>query len=138
MLFRMKSWGAFAVACLFVGCTGAATPLVVGHPVAEAPHRSNEAAATPSGSTRLESAHRIDDVGTWERLISRPESQIVARTEVVKFLVDLEDERRLWFIDTQAWDIHYYFARDRLSTPEHPVVNHGRFNDVEYQIGSVV
>ncbi|MCB9596517.1 MAG: hypothetical protein H6719_27585 [Sandaracinaceae bacterium] len=104
--------------------------------------------ATPPGPTevvtfrdeapdRLVSAHRIDDADTWSRLASRPENQVVARTEIVKFVIDLRDERRIWFFDTDRWDIHYYFARDNLSTERNPVLGgyegHRRFNEVEYR-----
>jgi hypothetical protein len=94
---------------------------------------------------RLESAHEIRDASTWRRLCARPTSSTVARTEVVKFLVDLQDERRIWFVDTERWDIHYFFARDRLSSVGHTVEGHGDFNVQEYrredrrfEMGSVV
>ena len=57
----------------------------------------------------------------------------VARTEVVKFLLDLEDERAVWFIDTERYEIHYFFARDHLSSSEHPVEDHAAFNVREYR-----
>lgn len=82
---------------------------------------------------RLESAHTIPDRETWLRLAARPASSITARTEVVKFLVDLENDRTVWFIDTERWDIHYFFARDRLNSREHPVEDHGAFNEREYR-----
>ncbi len=82
---------------------------------------------------RLESAHTIPDRETWLRLAARPADSITARTEVVKFLVDLENDRTVWFIDTERWDIHYFFARDRLNSREHPVEDHGTFNEREYR-----
>lgn len=95
--------------------------------------------------SRLDSAHEIPDAQTWRRLCARPTSSTVSRTEVVKFLVDLDDERRIWFIDTEHWDIHYFFARDRLASVGHPVEDHGAFNTREYrrderrfEMGSVV
>lgn len=86
-----------------------------------------------SSLPRLESAHTIPDRETWLRLAARPTSSVTARTEVVKFLVDLETGRTVWFIDTERWDIHYFFARDRLSTRDHPVESHGAFNEREYR-----
>lgn len=82
---------------------------------------------------RLESAHTIPDEETWQRLAARPASSITARTEVVKFLVDLDGGRTIWFIDTERWDIHYFFARDRLSTDAHAVEDHATFNEREYR-----
>lgn len=108
-------------------------------------HRSNggrggggEAPDDETGSVltsveRLESAHTIPDRETWLRLAARPASSITARTEVVKFLVDLENDRTIWFIDTERWDIHYFFARDRLNSREHPLENHETFNEREYR-----
>lgn len=87
--------------------------------------------------TRIAFTHRIEDVATWQRLAARPENQVVARTEVVKFLIDVTDDRQLWFVDTTRWDIHYQFARQFLSTSAHPVLGgyegHLRFNQVEYR-----
>lgn len=81
---------------------------------------------------RPETLHRLEDPDDWASLCARPETSTTAATEVVKFLVDLEDDRRLWFVDTQRWDVHYAFARDRLSTFRHPVGSHASFNDREY------
>ncbi|WP_157070388.1 PEP/pyruvate-binding domain-containing protein [Sandaracinus amylolyticus] len=96
---------------------------------------SDGAQSTAEG--RLESAHRIDDASTWARLAARPASSAVARTEVVKFLVDVAEGRTVWFIDTQRWGIHYEFARDHLSTEQHPVgrqpADHQMFNVREYR-----
>lgn len=103
----------------------------------------------PTNEDRLLSAHAIESPETWARLASRPENQVVARTEVVKFLIDLTDERRLWFVDTERYPIHYRFARDHLSTEAHPVGSswrdHEQFNEREYRhpdrrfvMGSVV
>lgn len=86
---------------------------------------------------RLAFAHRIDDAATWSRLAARPLNQTVARTEVVKFLIDLEDDRRLWLTDTERYDIHYFFAREFLSTEAHPIgrsnEDWGRFNIEQYR-----
>lgn len=86
---------------------------------------------------RLAHARRIDDEQVFHQLAARPENQVVARTEVVKFLIDLQDERRIWFIDTTRWDVHYQFAREFLSTDERPVEGgyegHRRFNRFEYR-----
>jgi len=91
----------------------------------------------PEMPERLAFAHEVRDEDTLHHLAARPENQVVARTEVVKFLIDLADERRLWFIDTERWDIHYRFAHDQLSTEAHPIQGgyegHRRFNEVQYR-----
>ncbi|MDQ5980955.1 MAG: rifampicin phosphotransferase [Verrucomicrobiota bacterium] len=87
----------------------------------------------PEKIKRLDSAHRIPDEATWHRLAARTESSAFARTEVVKFLVDLESRRRLWFTDTERYPYHYYFAAERLSGPGRPVKEHDLFNTFEYR-----
>jgi hypothetical protein len=88
---------------------------------------------------RLPHAHRIDDEATWQSLCARPRNHVVARTEIVKFLIDLRGERRLWFVDTERWEIHYEFARDQLNllppgyTAEQNRVAHEEFNVREYR-----
>ncbi|HEY8994336.1 MAG TPA: PEP/pyruvate-binding domain-containing protein, partial [Lacunisphaera sp.] len=98
-----------------------------------------------AASQRLNSAHGIPDAATWHRLAARPASSAVARTEVVKFLVDLEDRRTLWFTDTERFPYHYYFARDWLSHSGRQVEEHDLFNAFEYhdphrrfELGSIV
>ncbi len=77
-------------------------------------------------------AHRIDDAETWRRLAARPENEVFARTEVVKFLIDLADARRLWLVQTERFPIHYEFARRFLSGPA-PIESHAAFNVREYR-----
>jgi len=77
--------------------------------------------------------HRIDDLHGWSLLAARPEGAVFARTEVVKFLIDLEDERKVYFTQTARWEIHYDFAREFLHSAERPVESHGAFNVREYR-----
>jgi hypothetical protein len=56
---------------------------------------------TPTALSRLESAHAIPDAETWSRLAARPATATVSRTEVVKFLLDTQHERTIWFVDTE-------------------------------------
>ena len=88
---------------------------------------------------------RIDDETAWRVLAARPDNATFARTEVVKVLIDLEDARALYFVNTRRFEIHYYFARDRLSTPGREVESHAAFNVREYRrddrrfvLGSIV
>lgn len=87
----------------------------------------------PDRVKRLDSAHAIADEATWHRLAARTATATFARTEAVKFLVDLESHRRLWFLDTERYPYHFYFARDRLSWPGRPIMDHELFNQFEYQ-----
>jgi hypothetical protein len=103
------------------------------------------AADSATVATRLESAHAIRDPATWARLAARPASSATARTEVVKFVLDRDTGRTLWFVDTERWSYHYAFARDRLWTLLHPVADHETFNRREYrtadrrfEMGSIV
>lgn len=116
-------WPAFALVML-VSCS----PLGAGlDPV---PGRSLRAAPDVP---RLEHAHRIDDEATWRRLAARPDDLVVAQTEVVKLLIDLQDGERIWFVDTVRWPVHYDFARRFLSTSERPVEAHDAFNQWQYR-----
>ena len=136
-----------ALAAAFVGACGGAQRGEVEH----VPPRVEDAGVdaslldAPAPITRIESAHAIEDEATWQALAARPTTSAVARTEVVKFLVDLSDERRLWFVDTEHWEIHFEFAHDRLARAGHPVEDHAAFNTTEYrtegrrfEMGSVV
>ncbi|HWA29352.1 MAG TPA: PEP/pyruvate-binding domain-containing protein [Lacunisphaera sp.] len=91
------------------------------------------AESRPAKIKRLDSAHTIPDDATWQRLAARTETAEFARTEAVKFLVDLESRRRVWFTDTERYPYHFYFARDRLSNLGNPVKEHDLFNQFEYQ-----
>lgn len=88
---------------------------------------------TPDVHARLEFAHTIPNLETWQSLAARPSTSPIARTEVLKFLVDVEDQRRLYFVDTERWEIHYFFARDRLGIGSAPE-DHERFNAREYRM----
>ncbi len=88
---------------------------------------------------------RSADAATWAALAARPQSSATARTEVVKFLLDLEDGRRVWFADTEKYPVHFFFARDRI--PHAVAVTRDReaFNRIQYrepgrrfEMGSIV
>ncbi|GAB4207609.1 MAG: hypothetical protein OHK0013_25390 [Sandaracinaceae bacterium] len=93
---------------------------------------TSEPIPEPGALPRLESAHAIPDETTWRRLAARPATATVARTEVVKFLVDTQHDRTIWFVDTERWDIHFDFAVDRLGVPG-GWQSHGDFNTREYR-----
>ena len=101
------------------------------------------AAAHAAGRTNY--AHAIPDAQTWHALADRPATSLSARTEVVKFILDLEDGRRLWFVNTTRFPIHYDFVRTYVPRSALVVRDHEQFNRVQYrddqrrfEMGSVV
>jgi hypothetical protein len=145
----MRRSASSLVLLTLLACGGAHTPpssRVELDPIAhESPTASDAGTPGPVLEARLESAHEIRDERTWRRLAARPTTASMARTEVVKFLVDLADDRQIWFVDSERWSIHYFFARDRLGRVGHPIEDHGAFNVREYrqddrrfEMGSVV
>ena len=89
--------------------------------------------------------HAIPDEATWRALAARPQSAAAARTEVVKFLLDLEDGRRLWFTSTDRYPVHYFFARDHIPRAAAVTRDHEAFNRIQYreegrrfEMGSIV
>ena len=90
-------------------------------------------------------AHAIPDAATWTSLAARPQSSATARTEVVKFVLDVENGRRLWFMDTNRYPVHYFFVRDHVPGTAYEVRDVSTFNRVQYrdaarrfEMGSVV
>jgi rifampicin phosphotransferase len=89
--------------------------------------------------------HEIRDAATWASLAARPQSSTTARTEVVKFLLDLEDGRRMWFANTTRYPVHYFFARDHIPRTLQVTRDHAAFNRIQYgeptrrfEMGSIV
>jgi hypothetical protein len=88
--------------------------------------------------------HEIRDPATWQSLAAKPQSSVTARTEVVKFLLDLDDGR-VWFTDTDRYPVHYFFARDRIPRTVQVTLDHEGFNRIQYhdasrrfEMGSIV
>ena len=75
----------------------------------------------------------IRDEATWRALAASPGRQVAAHTEVVKVIIDLEDDWRVYFLQSRRWEIHYFFASRFLSTALHPVEDHAAFNVREYR-----
>lgn len=93
---------------------------------------------------RANHAHEIRDAATWQSLAARPQSSTTARTEVVKFVRDLEDGR-VWFANTERYPVHYFFARDEIPHSMLVTRDHEAFNRVQYrsearrfEMGSIV
>ena len=76
-------------------------------------------------------ANTIPDAATWTQLAAKAGNDVMARVEVVKVLLDHEDER-LYFLQSRRWEIHFDFAERFLSRPGAPVIDHTRFNEHEY------
>ncbi|MCS6902216.1 MAG: PEP/pyruvate-binding domain-containing protein [Myxococcales bacterium] len=67
----------------------------------------------------------------WDALAFRPATSILAGTEVVKVILDRSDGS-LYFLQSERWPVHYYFARRFLSRPGDPVGDERAFNRREY------
>jgi hypothetical protein len=99
-------------------------------PALVAQHHTPPTAQSPNAPRWTE---RIDDEATWRALSTRPENEVFARTETAKFLIDLADNRHLYFPDTHRWPIHFDFARNFLNTHANPIEDHYAFNIREYR-----
>jgi hypothetical protein len=102
-------------------------------------------AASGVGARAPDFTHRIPDAEAWAALAARPQSAAAAHTEVVKFVVDLKDDRRPWFVNTRRQEVHYFFARDHVPHAGDETRDHATFNRVQYrddarrfEMGSIV
>ncbi len=75
----------------------------------------------------------VRDEAMWRALAASPGRQVTAHTEVVKVIIDLEDDERVYFLQSRRWEIHYFFASRFLSSLARPVEDHGAFNVREYR-----
>jgi hypothetical protein len=66
------------------------------------------------GAIEEDSAPRIDDAASWQRLAAAPRNHHVAHTEVVKFAIDLTGGPRIYFIRSTRYESHYDFVRTRV------------------------
>lgn len=91
--------------------------------------------APPGAAVRPDAdyADAIPSPEVWAALAASPGRERLARTEVVKVIVDLDDHERIYFLQSRRWEIHYYFASRFLSTPLRPVEDHAAFNVREYR-----
>ncbi len=78
-------------------------------------------------------ADAIPSPTVWAALAATPGRERLARTEVVKVIIDLDDHDRIYFLQSRRWEIHYFFASRFLSTAQHPVEDHAAFNIREYR-----
>ena len=85
----------------------------------------------PRPDPALDHLPRIPDSATWQRLAARSREHAVARAEVVKLLVDLEQDR-VYFCQSDRWPIHYDFAVRFLSDEARPFGDRRSFNTRHY------
>ncbi len=82
------------------------------HPVEQPPPGDEEVAeSTPDWIERIGS----DD--DWIQMAYRPAYQTAARTEVVKLVIDMEDDWKTYFVQSERWELHYAFAREFIDFP---------------------
>lgn len=72
---------------------------------------------------------RIDTAEEWRRLCGRPGHHSVARTETVKFIVDLREDARTYFMNSSRWVTHYDFILRFIN----PNADYQRFLIAEYK-----
>lgn len=77
----------------------------------------------------LEASARIDTPAEWKRLCSRPGHLSVARTETVKFIVDLQDGDVTYFMNSSRWVTHYDFIVRHIN----PTAEYQLFLIAEYK-----
>lgn len=85
-----------------------------------------EPVATPAptpfapSSRNLDFVRQIASLAVWDSLAFRPNSQHFANSDNVKILVDSSDGA-VYFLQSERWPVHYWFARRYLSRPEAPI-----------------
>ncbi len=86
----------------------------------------------PGPDPSLDYLEALPDENSWRRLAAPSNEHAVARTEVVKFVADLETDR-LYFCQTETWPIHHAFALRFLNDPARPITgDRGAFNRQNY------
>jgi hypothetical protein len=115
--------GSLALLFLLAACTAAPPAPVVGS--------GGAAGAARSVNRDGDFAPRIDGPDVWSALSIRPATSSLAGTEVVKVVLDRTDGS-FYFLQSERWPIHYFFARRFLSTLANPVGDEAIFNRREY------
>jgi hypothetical protein len=68
----------------------------------------------------------------WRLLAARPGTEHLARSEVVKVIVDRSDGE-VYFMESKRWPIHFFFAARFLNKPGRPVEDQVIFNKRQYK-----
>ena len=85
-------------------------------------------AITQAVRRRSDFLARIDRPVDWMTVSERHGRHTVARTETVKFVIDLHDDGRTYFLNSSRWFSHYDFVQRFIN----PRVDYKRFIIAEY------
>lgn len=70
----------------------------------------------------------------YDLLTAERDDAIFAHTATLNWLIDHEDEDRVYFINSTSFELHYFFAKAYLEHPERtPVGSHAEFNILNYR-----
>lgn len=70
----------------------------------------------------------------YELLVTEREDAIFAHTTTLNWIIDREADDRVYFINTEKWELHYFFAQAYLERSDlTPVGTHGEFNILNYR-----
>lgn len=87
-----------------------------------------------AGAPRPLSLPELPCARAFTAVASRPNTALFANVSTAKFIIDLQDEGATYFIDSQRYDLHYYFCRDHLEKEGlDPVGTHAEFNERQYR-----
>jgi hypothetical protein len=87
--------------------------------------------AGPPGGEVGDYAPAIRSQQMWHLLAARPGTEHLARSEVVKVIVDRSDGE-VYFMESKRWPVHFFFAARYLNKPGRPVEGQAVFNKREY------
>ena len=97
-----------------------------------------------SGQLVGDYAPQIHSDAEWRALAAAPTREAMAHTDEIKVIIDLENDKALYLLNSQRWEIHYYFIREFLPGAYGPG-SEERFADREYRsparrfiLGSVI
>jgi hypothetical protein len=80
-------------------------------------------------------APEIKSEAMWRLLASRPATEHMARSEVVKVIVDRSDGQ-IYFLESKRWPVHFFFAERYLDKPGNRVPDQAVFNTTQYKSDS--
>lgn len=119
---------ALAAASSLAACAPApAAQVVIGAPAATGGRADVRGKISRDGDY----AASIGSAEVWGALAFTPTTAALAGTEVVKVIVDRSDGA-LYFLQSERWPIHYFFARRFLARAGKPIGDEGAFNKSEY------
>lgn len=77
-------------------------------------------------------APAVRSEAVWRLLAARPGTEHIARSEVVKVIVDGSDGE-VYFLESKRWPLHFFFADRFLNKPDNPVPPQAVFNVTQYR-----